>query len=293
MRAPDHSRPVVRALARGGGLALVIAAAALARADEAAPASSLVDDAADTGDGPASAPLAAPARAPLAVQLDAQRRAARRAHEQVASKLAERVDIRAGRVRAAYKLLRDAGAPLAIAPEHRLAVARRQATARWLLARDRDEVEQLADEASRLAGAVDTIDRQRAALDAVPPIRLARPVPGPIARSFGTLAHAASRATLTRRGLDFDAAHDEPVRAPADGVVRYAGPIRGLDRGVILDHGGLWTVVGKLGPLAVARGGTVKRGATLGTPARRRVYLEVRLPVGPGGLPIDPAPLLE
>lgn len=291
MPAPD------RRLGRAGGLALLIATAALARADDAGPvdgdplaaAASLAGDPASTA---APVPLTAPARAPLDVQLSAQQRSARRAHDQVTAKLVDREDIRAHRVRAAYKLLRGVGAPLAVAPEHRLAVARSRATARWLLARDRDEVDQLADEAARLARALTAIDDQLAAVGPPPPIRLARPVPGPIARTFGTLPHAASKATLTRRGLDFDAVHGEAVHAPADGVVRYAGPIRGLDRGVILDHGGLWTVVAKLGALDVARGDHVTRGATLGRPARRRVYLEVRVPIGPGGMPIDPAPLL-
>ena len=170
---------------------------------------------------------------------------------------------------------------------------RKQPVGRWLLARDRDEALQLAGEAALLASALAAVDDQLTDLSPPPPITLARPVPGPIARTFGTLAHTASRTTLTRRGLDFDAAHDERVRAPADGVVRYAGPIRGLDRGVILDHGGLWTVIGKLGTLDVARGDHVTRGAIVGRPARRRVYLEVRVPVGAGGMPIDPEPMLE
>ena len=269
-------------------LLIATATAALARADDAGP----------TDDNPVvepttSAPLTTPARAPIDVQLSARLRAAPRAHDQVVTKLADREDIRSHRVRAAYKLLRAAGSPLGVAPEHRLAVARSRATARWLLARDRDEVEQLADEAGRLATALGQLDADLADVGPPPPIRLARPVPGPIARSFGTLAHPPSHATLTRRGLDFDAAHGEQVRAPADGVVRYAGPIRGLDQGVILDHGGLWTVIGKLGTLAVARGDTVARGATVGRPARRRVYLEVRLPIGAGGVPIDPTSILE
>lgn len=275
-------------LGRAGGLALLIATAALARADDGV--------AADGDPAPtavANAPLTAPARAPIDVQLSAQLRAARRAHDQVTVKLAEREAIRAHRIRAAYKLLRGVGSPLGVAPEHRLAVARSQATARWLLARDRDEVDQLDDELGRLTTALGVLDEELAAVEAPPPIRLTRPVPGPIARSFGTLAHAPSHATLTRRGLDFDAVHGESVRAPADGVVRYAGPIRGLDQGVILDHGGLWTVVAKLGSLEVQAGDSVARGRALGHPARRRVYLEVRLPLGPGGVPIDPAPMLR
>jgi septal ring factor EnvC (AmiA/AmiB activator) len=82
------------------------------------------------------------------------------------------------------------------------------------------------------------------------------------------------------------------VRAPADGTVRYAGPIRGLDHGVVIDCGGVWTVVAKLGEVAVATGAFVEAGQRLGAPAKSRVYLEVRVPLGPGGLPVDPEPYL-
>jgi murein DD-endopeptidase MepM/ murein hydrolase activator NlpD len=307
MRAPDARR------AGPAGLAIaVLATAALAQANVGAPAASdpatvddaaasdpvTVDDAAAPDAEPTpiaidSRPLTAPARAPLDVQFSARLHAARRAHDQVTTKLSERQDILDHRVRAAYKLLRGYDSPLAITPEHRLAVARSRATARWLLARDRDEVVQLADEADRLAHALAGLDDDLAEVGAVPPIRLARPVPGAIVRPFGTLVHDDSHATLSRRGVDFDAAHGDLARAPADGVVRYAGPIRGLDRGVVIDHGGLWTVVGKLGTLEVTTGANVARGDALGHPARRRVYLEVRVPVGPGGTPVDPAPTLE
>jgi septal ring factor EnvC (AmiA/AmiB activator) len=73
--------------------------------------------------------------------------------------------------------------------------------------------------------------------------------------------------------------------------VRYAGPIRGLDHGVILDHGDYLTVVAKLGDLVLPIGTHVGRGDRLGRAAHHRVYLEVRVKVGPGGLPIDPEPL--
>jgi len=75
--------------------------------------------------------------------------------------------------------------------------------------------------------------------------------------------------------------------------VRYAGPIRGLDQGVILDHGGYLTVIGKLGELALPVGAPIAAGDRIGRAARHRVYLEVRVKLGPGGLPIDPEPLLE
>ena len=104
--------------------------------------------------------------------------------------------------------------------------------------------------------------------------------------------HERSKATLSRRGLDFETERSAPAWAPADGVVRYAGPIRGLDHGVILDHGGYLTVVAKLAALSIPVGTRVARGDRVGHAARHRVYLEVRAKVTPGGLPIDPEPLL-
>jgi septal ring factor EnvC (AmiA/AmiB activator) len=112
-------------------------------------------------------------------------------------------------------------------------------------------------------------------------------------RRFGPTRHERSGATLSRRGLELEVEARAAAVAPADGVVRYAGPIRGLDAGVIVDHGSFVTVIGKLGELAVPAGAPVRRGDRLGRAARRRVYLEVRVEVGPGGLPIDPEPLLR
>ena len=75
--------------------------------------------------------------------------------------------------------------------------------------------------------------------------------------------------------------------------MRYAGAIRGLDHGVILDHGDYLTIVAKLGEVAIPVGTRVTKGDRIGRAARSRVYLEVRAKVGAGGLPIDPEPLLE
>lgn len=232
--------------------------------------------------------------------LTAQRESAARAHDQVTAKRDDAERIRAARARAAYKLLRGAGSPLAVTPERRMAIARSRATARLLLGRDRAEAAALADEATLLAGALARLDRDLAAAAtiAVPaPGSLLRPVDGPIVRRFGTLVHEPTGATLARRGLDFDVPDSGRERspgvvAPADATVRYAGPIRGLDHGVILDAGGLIIVVAKLAPTSLTAGATIARGAALGTPARRRVYLETRLPLGPGGTPVDPEPLL-
>ena len=236
---------------------------------------------------------AATAEPTLGEQLDAQAASVARARDQVLAKQHERQRARVQRVRLAYKLLRGAAAPLAIAPGERMAVARGRATARLLLARDRAEVALLASEVDSLTSAAVRIAADRARAAAPPPdLRLIRPVAGTIARRFGTLVHDDSRAVLARRGLDFEVARDAVVVAPADGIVRYAGPIRGLDRGVVLDHGGVWTVVAKLDQLAVATGDYVEAGQRLGGPERWRVYFEVRVPLGPGGLPVDPEPYL-
>nr|MDQ3368381.1 M23 family metallopeptidase [Myxococcota bacterium] len=124
------------------------------------------------------------------------------------------------------------------------------------------------------------------------PAEIGRPARGSIVRRFGTFEHERSRARLSRRGIDLEVQTRAEITASADGVVRYAGPIRGLDAGVIVDHGGYVTVVAKLGELAVPVGAPIKRGDRLGRAARQRVYLELRVKIGPGGLPIDPEPLL-
>ena len=107
------------------------------------------------------------------------------------------------------------------------------------------------------------------------------------------MKHERSKTTLARRGIDLDVETRAPAHAPADGIVRYAGPIRGLESGVILDHGTYFTVIAKLGEVSVPVGAPVARGDKLGRAARQRVYLEVRVKLGPGGRPIDPEPLLR
>jgi septal ring factor EnvC (AmiA/AmiB activator) len=98
---------------------------------------------------------------------------------------------------------------------------------------------------------------------------------------------------LSRRGIDIEVEIGDPVASPAAGTLRYAGPIRGLNRGVIIDHGGYYTVIARLGEITPPVGAPIAAGDRLGRAARHRVYFEVRVKLGPGGLPIDPEPLLE
>jgi murein DD-endopeptidase MepM/ murein hydrolase activator NlpD len=205
-----------------------------------------------------------------------------------------RAAARAGRARAAYKLLRGGAAQLMVEPAERMATARRRAAARHILADDRAEIAILSDELLRvLAGSIEVGAARAAAETApVPAAPLAWPAKGEIVRHFGAFVHDESKATLSRHGLDLEVDEHATARAMADGVVRYAGPIRGLDQGVVIDHGAVWTVIAKLGAPIVKVGQRVATGDALGPAARHRLYLELRVPVGRGGLPIDPEPHL-
>ncbi len=210
----------------------------------------------------------------------------------VDDKLADADAQRLRRLRAAYRILRAPLSPDA-SPAERMASARRRAAARLLADRDRTERALLADEAAQLAAArTTTVTASTQVPSLTLPESIARPAQGTIARHFGTYVHDRSRATLSRRGLDFSTEWHAPAVAPADGVVKYAGPIRGLDHGVILDHGDYLTIVAKLAELSIPVGASVHRGDPLGRADINRVYLEVRAKIGPGGIPIDPEPLL-
>jgi murein hydrolase activator len=231
-------------------------------------------------------------RAALADQLAAELQILERTLGTVDDKLALADAARLRRVRAAYRILR---APLAAdaSAGDRIASARRRAAARLLLERDRDERQLLAGELGQLRDAQsETIAATLQVPTIALPESLAMPARGTIVRRFGTLVHERSKAVLSRRGIDLDVKALAPVVAPEAGTVRYAGPIRGLDHGVVLDHGEYYTIVGKLAELAIPVGTRVQSGDRIGRAARQRVYLEVRAKIGPGGIPIDPEPLL-
>ncbi len=228
-------------------------------------------------------------RVALAVQIAAEQATVATTIETVAAKLAAADATRAHRVLAAIRI--------AEAPERTdidpLAAARRVSAARYLLARDAAERGLLADELAQLHGAAHEVTAAASSVATVAlPDHLAWPAAGTIARHFGEYQHERSKATLSRRGVDIEVDDHAVAEAPADGIVRFAGPIRGLDRGVVIDHGGYFTVIAKLGELATLVGAHVGKGERLGRAARHRVYFEVRAKVGPGGLPIDPEPLL-
>jgi murein hydrolase activator len=223
----------------------------------------------------------------LARQLDDEAQAVERAISAAGDKLAAAQLTRTQRLRAAYRVVQAAPG------DDAMATARARAAARLLVDRDGGERAVFADEVARLHAARDRIAGEARQLPAVAlPGELVRPARGKIARSFGTLEHERSKATLSRRGIDIEVEDGSPVVAPAAGIVRYAGAIRGLDQGVIIDCGTYVTVLAKLGAIALPVGAPIAAGDRIGRAARYRVYLEVRVKLGPGGLPIDPEPLL-
>ncbi|MEZ4361759.1 MAG: peptidoglycan DD-metalloendopeptidase family protein [Kofleriaceae bacterium] len=229
-----------------------------------------------------------PVRAAVTRQLADQLAAVTEAESQVAAKVADARATRTQRARVASRLLRERA-------QDPRARARVRAAVRWSLGRDHREEALLAQERgllgesrARIAAAVAEVDEL-----ALPPRTLRWPAEGVIARAFGRFVHDRSRATLARRGVDLEVVEHVVAGAVAAGQVAYAGPIRGLDLGVLIDHGSYWSLVGKLGDVEVASGQALRQGQALGRAARKRIYLELRLKVLPAGIPIDPAPFFS
>lgn len=280
-----------------GALALVLAvgAGAAAIADDLEGGAPEATPGATVG-----APIALPAKvgdARDAVRegLAAQLAVARRTEGQVAQKQGDAHAVRTARAGAAYQVLRPT-TQMGGEPERWLEAARRRAAARFLLADARHEETLLADERARLAAGAHQLEGALAAAVALPAptSRLAWPVAGEpsIVRPYGVVKHPGADVPLARHGVDLEVGRGASALAPAAGTVRYAGPIRGLGSGVIIDHGAAWSVVAMLGTTSVRTGDVLVARQPLGTAAATRLYVEVRLPVGAGGAPIPPASMM-
>ncbi len=118
------------------------------------------------------------------------------------------------------------------------------------------------------------------------PSSLRPPVDGTLIRRFGQTGPNGQRS----QGEAFAAEPGAYVRAPAAGVVEYAGAVKGWDEVVILGVGGdLHVVLAGIDELATAPGRLVGSGQLLGrlaprSPKKPELYLEVRK----GGEPQDP-----
>ena len=88
---------------------------------------------------------------------------------------------------------------------------------------------------------------------------------GPITGSFGERIDPFNGEGAFHSGVDISCHYGQPVLAPSDGVVTFAGPYNGYGRMIQVDHGnGVTTRYGHLSGFSVAEGQTVRRGQVIG-----------------------------
>lgn len=201
------------------------------------------------------------------------------------------------RVRHAYKLLRAGSAPLWSDGEHIATTARQRAGIRHILDRDTRELDLVRRELSQVHRARERLEAERERARAIrppPPGSLFNPVAfSRVIHRFGGYRYGPSRVHLTRHGITLSSRPGRNVRAVADGTVVFTGHIRGLGHAVLIDHGTYFALLGELTADVVATGEQVTRQQIVGESVSDAVYLEIRMQVGAGGLPIDPVPLLQ
>lgn len=203
------------------------------------------------------------------------------------------------RVRSLYKLMRSGPAPLWVEPAERSKTVRRRAAAGRILRRDFRELALLRAELDAVQTARERLEKDQQLLATLTwPSRrsLVSPIAGRIriAGKFGDYTRKKPyRVNLSRRGLALRVKDGRKVTAMAGGRVRYVGKIRNLGNAVIIEHNNVLTVLGPLTKTSVTKLQHISQGSHLGMTVGNRLYLEVRLPIGAGGFPIDPAPFLN
>lgn len=213
----------------------------------------------------------------------------------VLEKRAAAVEARRRRVAMAYKTYRR-GSP-SDQPEVWLAEARQHAFAQWLLLSSKREAALLETEAAELQAAQARVTALTGALPAGPMPAFLDPIAAldrVTARLDPGLTQHASGAKLARPGTTYRVNPGANVWAPAAGVVRYVGPVRGLGKVVVISHSADYTsVIGEVGDVFVPVGATVAAGASLARAASDLVYWDVRwaaVPSGPSVAPVVTSP---
>lgn len=117
------------------------------------------------------------------------------------------------------------------------------------------------------------------------------PVQGFVTSGFGFRHSPLRGGTRFHEGVDIASPVGTPIKAPADGVVTFAGYKGGLGKCVVVDHGyGISTMYGHNSDVNVAEGDRVKRGmviASIGMTGRTTgPHLHYQVMVD--GVPIDP-----
>lgn len=91
------------------------------------------------------------------------------------------------------------------------------------------------------------------------------PVTGPITGPFGARIDPFNGEGAFHSGIDISSHYGQPILAPADGVVTYAGFYSGYGRMIAIDHGnGITTRYGHLSGFAVTEGQTLRKGQVIG-----------------------------
>ena len=129
-----------------------------------------------------------------------------------------------------------------------------------------DAVAALGAEASRQDAALEGFARyfedQRDELDRSP---ASWPARGLVTSDFGARLDPYTADLMMHRGLDIATPAGQPVFAPSDATVVFAGVEHGYGRTVVLDHGfGLETRYGHLSRILVRKGERVRRGERIG-----------------------------
>ncbi|MGM0443998.1 MAG: murein hydrolase activator EnvC family protein, partial [Fibrobacterota bacterium] len=95
---------------------------------------------------------------------------------------------------------------------------------------------------------------------------LAWPVEGEIRQPFGKIVHPEYKTVTRNNGIDISAPRGRPVRAVAEGVIRYVGKLRGYGNIVMVSHGGDYsTVYAHLDRVHVQSGDNIASRAPVGT----------------------------
>ncbi len=119
------------------------------------------------------------------------------------------------------------------------------------------------------------------------------PVDAPLTSPFGVRFRGLLPSV--HRGVDLAAPAGTPVRAMADGRVRFAGRMGGYGRVVWLEHGpDLLTVYAHLARIRVRSGDRVRRGEVVGVSGASGDVSgpHLHFEVWRWGRPVDPVPLL-
>jgi murein DD-endopeptidase MepM/ murein hydrolase activator NlpD len=91
------------------------------------------------------------------------------------------------------------------------------------------------------------------------------PVMGPITGAFGARVDPFNGEGAFHAGVDISCRYGQPIMAPADGVVTYAGFYSGYGRMIVVDHGnGISTRYGHLSGFAVTDGQSLRKGEVIG-----------------------------